>query len=102
MTVPLMLLADERPGLEARVREATGERVVWQVLPAELGALPIDGLLAIGVESSGGPRLKRLLGAAIERLDDEHCALLIWTGGPKSRPPNAARKHPPDRSLPSR
>ncbi len=81
MIVSLMLVGDERSWLEAQIRACVRERIVWRVLEAGLGALPVEGLLAIGADSARDPRLKKLLTAAVERLGEERCALLLWTDG---------------------
>lgn len=78
MIVPLMLVSDERAWLESEVRRTAAERVVWQVLEAGLGAIPFEGVLAIAAESARERRLAKLLRAAVDRLGEDRCALLLW------------------------
>ncbi len=81
MIVPLMLLSDEGTWLESEIRALTSERIRWQVLEAGLRTIPVDGVLAIVVESGRHPRLNKLLRAALARLGDDRCALLFWADG---------------------
>lgn len=81
MIVPLMLVSDERAWLESKLRRATAEAIVWEVLEAGLGAMPLDGVLAIAAESAREARLARLVRAAVDRLGEDRCALLLWAEG---------------------
>jgi hypothetical protein len=81
MIVSLMLVSDERAWLESELRGAAAEAIVWEVLEAGLGAIPFEGVLAIAAESARAPRLASLVRAAVDRLGEDRCALLIWADG---------------------